>query len=119
MKGVQIHFQIQLYNIMESTNTSSDQYSTSSSGQDKTNESGGFNMDNLTDMLGGMNIQESLKKYGSSASRAINVLSTTQKVIGGAILLLGATYLTRKKGVSGLLSKVGSLSKMGKKKNGR
>ena len=102
---------------MESTNTSSGQYSTS--GQSNTdqsgNQSGNFNMNNLTDMLGGLNVPESLKKYGSSATRAINGLSTTQKVIGGALLLLGATYLTRKKGGLGLLSKVGSLAKAGKK----
>ena len=106
---------------MESKNNSSGQYA--SSGQSNTdqseNQGGGFNMDNLTGMLGGMNIPESLKKYSSTATQAIGRMSTTQKVIGGALLLLGATYLTRKKGGLGLLSKVVSMNKNGKKKNGR
>lgn len=111
---------------MESTNNSSGQYSTSSgqsnAGDQTGNQAGGFNMGNLTDMLGGLNIPESLKKYSGTATQAIGRMSTTQKVIGGALLLLGATYLTRKKGGIGLLSKVGSMakmSKMGKNKNGR
>ena len=101
---------------MESTNNSSGQYNTS--GQTNTgSQAGGFNMGSLTDMLGGLNIQDAVKKYGGTATKAINNLTTTQKVLGGAALLLGATYLARKKGALGMLGKVGAMSKMGRKKN--
>ena len=74
-------------------------------------------MGSLTDMLGGLNIQDAVKKYGGTATKAISNLTTTQKVLGGAALLLGATYLARKKGALGMLGKVGAMSKMGRKKN--
>ncbi|MDB5234192.1 MAG: hypothetical protein JWR44_1185 [Hymenobacter sp.] len=49
---------------------------------------------NLTQMLG--KVPTSLKKVGTSTTTSFNKLSTTQKVVGGALLLAGATYLTRR-----------------------
>ena len=55
-----------------------------------------FNMETLTGMLGNVQVPEKLKQYGDMAMKKVNNLSTTQKVIGGALLLLGAGYLTRR-----------------------
>lgn len=95
---------------MENTSNSSGQSNTGS-------QSNSFNMDNLSGMLGNLNIPESLKKYGGSATKAIGNLTTTQKVLGGAALLLGASYLMRKKGGLGILNQVGAMANRGKKKN--
>ncbi len=92
-------------------NTSSNQYS--GSGQSSSGDKGnGFNMENLTGMLGGAKIPEMLKKYSGTATTAFNRLTTTQKVVGGAILLLGATYLARGSR-GGWMKKAGSLAKAG------
>jgi len=99
---------------MDTTNSTSGQYNTS--GQNAENEqNNAFNMGSLTGMLGGLNVGEALKKYGGSATKAISGLSTTQKVVGGALLLLGATYLTRKSG-SGWLKNMAGAGKQGKKR---
>ena len=111
---------------MENTSNSSTQSSTT--GQTNANtktgssqESGsgnGFNMDNLTDMLGGVKIPDAFKKYSGTATKAISSLTTTQKVIGGALLLLGATYLSRRSR-GGFMGKMGSVlntAKAGKNK---
>jgi hypothetical protein len=56
----------------------------------------GFNMDNLTNMFNNIHIPDTLKQYGDKAVKTVNNMSTTQKVIGGALLVLGAGYLSRR-----------------------
>lgn len=51
---------------------------------------------NLSQLLG--KLPTSLKKVGNSTATGFNKLSTTQKVVGGALLVAGATYLTRRGG---------------------
>ena len=52
---------------------------------------------NASGMMGNLNkIPEMLKKYGDTASKAVGSLSTTQKVIGGALLVLGAGWLSQR-----------------------
>lgn len=104
---------------MENTTITSNQYN-STTGQNTNAEtenspSNAFNMENLTGLLGGLNIPDALKKYGGSATKAISGLSTTQKVVGGALLLLGATYLSRRSGGGWLKNMAGS-GKAGKNK---
>jgi hypothetical protein len=59
-------------------------------------QSNGFNMESITSMLGNGQIPEKLKQYGEMAAKKVNSLSTTQKVIGGALLVLGAGYLSKR-----------------------
>ncbi len=40
-----------------------------------------------------LQVPQAVKDFGTSCSRSYNSLSTTQKVIGGAAIALGATYL--------------------------
>ena len=51
---------------------------------------------NLSQLLG--QVPASLKKAGASTATSFNKLSTIQKVVGGALLVAGATYLTRQRG---------------------
>jgi hypothetical protein len=65
-------------------------------GQNIGNQSG-FDSSNASGMMGNLNkIPDMLKKYGDTASKAVGNLSTTQKVIGGAILVLGAGWLSQR-----------------------
>ena len=41
-------------------------------------------------------IPNSLKQYGTTASTSVKNLSTTQKVVGGALLAAGAWYIANK-----------------------
>lgn len=41
-------------------------------------------------------VPDQLKQFGTTAANKVKGLSTTQKVVGGAILLLGAGYLSRR-----------------------
>ncbi len=59
-------------------------------------ETGNLNLGQLAEMVCGQNAGELLKKYSGPAAKVFRNLSTTQKVIGGAVLLLGAGYLARK-----------------------
>ena len=56
------------------------------------------NKGSLTDMLGAVSLPRSVKEVGSKAVASFNKLSTTQKVVGGALLVLGVRYLTRGNG---------------------
>ncbi|WP_052732664.1 ferritin-like domain-containing protein [Hymenobacter terrenus] len=49
---------------------------------------------NVSEILG--KVPTSLKNFGSTSVTSFNKLSTTQKVAGGALLALGATYLLRR-----------------------
>ena len=53
-----------------------------------------LNQGNMGQLLG--KLPASLKKIGSQTATSFNKLSTTQKVVGGALLALGAGYLTRR-----------------------
>jgi uncharacterized protein (TIGR02284 family) len=55
-------------------------------------------------------VPASLKNVGTSASTSFNKLSTTQKIVGGALLVAGGTYLaTRGKGKRAQASTVNEL----------
>ncbi|RDC61637.1 hypothetical protein [Adhaeribacter pallidiroseus] len=41
-------------------------------------------------------VPDQLKQFGTTAANKVKGLSTTQKVIGGALLVLGAGYLSRR-----------------------
>jgi hypothetical protein len=61
------------------------------------NTGSGSLMDKASSMLGNMNlnnIPDSLKQYGNTAAARVKNMSTTQKVIGGALLAAGAWYLS-------------------------
>src|SRR5688572_27944582 len=71
-----------------------------------------FNLEALTGMLGDGQLPEKLKEYGAMAAQKVKNMSTTQKVIGGAILLISAGYLTRRSNINlgGLAGKFGGLA---------
>lgn len=61
------------------------------------NTGSGSLMDKATSMLSNMNlnnIPDSWKQYGTTAATKVKNMSTTQKVIGGALLAAGAWYLS-------------------------
>ncbi len=61
------------------------------------NMASGNLMDKATSMFGNMNlnnIPSSLKQYGTNAASTVKNMSTTQKVLGGALLAAGAWYLS-------------------------
>ncbi len=43
---------------------------------------------------------DQLKQFGTTAANRVKGMSTTQKVVGGALILLGAAYLSRRSGLS-------------------
>ncbi|QNF33547.1 hypothetical protein HUW51_12755 [Adhaeribacter swui] len=45
-------------------------------------------------------VPDQLKQFGTTAANKVKGLSTTQKVVGGALLLLGAGYLSRRSRMS-------------------
>ena len=57
-----------------------------------------LNQGSFTDMLGAVCLPRSVKEAGSKAVAGFNKLSTTQKVVSGALLALGVRYLTRGSG---------------------
>ncbi|TGD82624.1 ferritin-like domain-containing protein [Hymenobacter wooponensis] len=85
-----------------SSNTSS---ATSSTGNPLVNQAlQWLNQDNLGDLLS--KLSPSLKNAGTQLTARYNKLSTTQKIVGGALLVAGVTYLSRR----GAASKTGSSS---------
>jgi uncharacterized protein (TIGR02284 family) len=61
---------------------------------------------NMTDLLGQVQLPASVKDLGTKAVTSFNKLSTTQKLIGGGLLLLGVGVLARG-GKSGKAGKSG------------
>jgi hypothetical protein len=59
----------------------------------------------LAGLLGNLNVTDLYKQYGGAATKALGRLSTTQKIIGGAVLLLGAGFLSGKLKSGGLKPK--------------
>ncbi|PSR54903.1 hypothetical protein AHMF7605_16045 [Adhaeribacter arboris] len=45
-------------------------------------------------------VPDQLKQFGTVAASKVKGLSTTQKVVGGALLVLGAAYLSRRSGLN-------------------
>jgi len=63
------------------------------------------------------NIQDRLQQFGSMAAQRVNGLSTTQKVIGGSLLALGAGWLAMgTKNQNKIKSQVSSMTSGGSKK---
>jgi uncharacterized protein (TIGR02284 family) len=54
--------------------------------------------DNLSDLI--TQVSPSLKNVGTQLTSRYNKLSTTQKIVGGALLVLGAAYLSRRGGAT-------------------
>ena len=77
-------------------------------------QSNGTETGGLGSMMGNLNlnnIPDMLKQHSGTVTKAISGLSTTQKVIGGALLVLGAGYLsTRSKG--GWMNKMGGATQL-------
>lgn len=78
----------------QSNNTASSSNSASSTGsannlnaQGKSNQQGTSGKDSMK------NIQDMLQKYSGPITQKINSLTTTQKVVGGSLLALGAGWL--------------------------
>lgn len=66
------------------------------SGMADSNTSGSL-IDKATSMLDNVNlnsIPDSLKEYGNTAASKVKNMSTTQKVIGSALIAAGAWYLS-------------------------
>jgi uncharacterized protein (TIGR02284 family) len=85
-----------------SSNTSS---ASSSTGSPLVNQAlQWLNQDNLGDLF--TKLSPSLKNAGTQITSRYNKLSTTQKIVGGALLVAGVTYLSRR----GSSSKTGSSS---------
>lgn len=56
-------------------------------------------LDKASALLGNVNVgdlQNSLKQYGTTATNSVKSMSTTQKVLGGALIAAGAWYLTKR-----------------------
>ncbi|GAB2527430.1 hypothetical protein [Rufibacter soli] len=49
-------------------------------------------LNNLTSGLSNVQVPQAVKDLGSNVARSFNSLTTTQKVIGGAAIALGASY---------------------------
>ncbi|MBA9078528.1 MULTISPECIES: hypothetical protein [Rufibacter] len=60
------------------------------------NGKGGM-LDSITGSLSNIQVPQAVKDFGATCARTYNGLSTTQKVIGGAALALGAGYLAASK----------------------
>ncbi len=56
--------------------------------------SGKSNVANTSGKAGLNNITSKLQEFGSSTVQKVNSLSTTQKVVGGSLLALGAGWIT-------------------------
>ncbi|MBK0404345.1 hypothetical protein I5M27_15210 [Adhaeribacter sp. BT258] len=78
------------------TNKPNQAQSSAQNAASASNKSNAFNMEALTGMLGNGQIPEKIKQYSDMAIKKVNSLSTTQKVIGGALLVLGAGYLSKR-----------------------
>ncbi|WP_242923787.1 hypothetical protein [Pontibacter liquoris] len=78
---------------------------TSTSG--KSSQQGTSGKGGLNDITG--NLTSKLQQFGSTAAEKVNNLSTTQKVVGGSLLALGAGWIAmnqmNKKGAIGSSSK--------------
>ena len=70
---------------------------------------------------GGLNdIQSKLQQFGNTAMQKVNSLSTTQKVIGGSLLALGAGWLAMgSKNKAQIKNKVSSLTSKNKTKKNK
>ncbi|QJX47907.1 PA2169 family four-helix-bundle protein [Hymenobacter taeanensis] len=93
-----------------SSNTSS---ATSSTGGPLVNQAlQWLNQDNLGDLFS--KLSPSLKNAGTQIASRYNRLSTTQKIVGGALLILGATYLSRRgsSGNTGSTSQADTLNEL-------
>ncbi|MFB9861840.1 hypothetical protein EFA69_12340 [Rufibacter immobilis] len=64
-----------------------------STGANSQNAGQGGMLNNLTSGLNNIQMPQAVKDFGATCARSYNSLSTTQKVIGGAALALGASYL--------------------------
>jgi hypothetical protein len=65
-------------------------------GSETQNQENDLNLGHLTDMLSDLNVPEMLKKCSGTATKMLGNLTTTQKVVGGALLLLGVGYLSKR-----------------------
>ncbi len=97
-----------------SSSSSSNSYQSSQSNRpsSSSNYAQGRTNQQATTGQGGMkNIQDKLQQFGSTAAEKVNSLTTTQKVIGGSLLALGAGWLALgSKNKAGIKNKVSSIT---------
>ncbi|GAB3200776.1 hypothetical protein GCM10027293_22310 [Pontibacter aydingkolensis] len=79
---------------------------------------GRSNQQGSSGQAGMKNVQDKLQQFGNTAMQKVNSLSTTQKVIGGSLLALGAGWLAMgSKNKANIKNKVSSLASKQSKKN--
>jgi len=67
--------------------------------QNQASEQSGGILGKATSMFSNIDmnkIPDSIKQYGTTAATSVKNMSTTQKVVGGAILAAGAWYIANK-----------------------
>ena len=64
--------------------------------QDRQGQQSGGMLGGITSKLSNIQVPQAVKDFGSSVSRSYGGLTTTQKVVGGAALALGASYWAAK-----------------------
>lgn len=75
------------------------QFDNQATAQTSGSEASGSLLDKATSILGNVDfnkIPDSVKQYGTTAAAKVKGLSTTQKVIGGALIAIGAAYLSKR-----------------------
>lgn len=65
------------------------------------NQMGGANsiLDKASSLLGNVDlskVQDSIKQYSTTATNSVKSMSTTQKLVGGALIAAGAWYLSKR-----------------------
>jgi len=78
-----------------------------------TSQSGGF-LGKASSMFSNIDMKQipnSLKQYGTTAATSVKNMSTTQKVVGGALLAAGAWYLANKSKTAGYQSNAAHASR--------
>ena len=104
-----------------SGSSQSSQFNQSNKSTGNTGSAQGRSSQQATTGQGGMkDIQDKLQQFGNTAMQKVNSLSTTQKVIGGSLLALGAGWLAMgSKNKAQLKNKVSSLASKNKTKKNK
>ncbi|MBW7468826.1 DNA mismatch repair ATPase MutL [Pontibacter aydingkolensis] len=105
-----------------SSPSGSSQFNQQSNQSGKSSGSGSMqgrsNQQGSSGQAGMKNVQDKLQQFGNTAMQKVNSLSTTQKVIGGSLLALGAGWLAMgSKNKANIKNKVSSLASKQSKKN--
>ncbi|WP_439880537.1 hypothetical protein ACSX1A_15425 [Pontibacter sp. MBLB2868] len=100
-----------------SSSTSNQSSNMQSSSSKSSNMQGRSNQQGTTGQGGLKNIQDKLQQFGSATAQKVSNLSTTQKVVGGSLLALGAGWLALgSKNKNKIKNQAGSLASSAKDK---